>query len=46
MKMCGNCAYFNDYYKLCKRALVVDGSLKCVFAYNKACKSYKGKDIL
>lgn len=44
MKMCGNCAYFNDYHKLCKRALVVDGVLKCVFDYNKACKNYKRKE--
>lgn len=44
MKTCGNCAYFNTYYKVCKRELVVKGVLKCVFEYNKACKGYKGKE--
>lgn len=44
MKMCCNCKYFNAYHKLCKRALVVEGVLKCVFEYNKACKSYKRKE--
>ena len=46
MRMCCDCKYFNVYHKLCKRELVVKGILKCVFEYNKACKNYKGKDVL
>lgn len=44
MKTCCNCAYFNEYHKLCKRELAVKGELKCVFEYNKACKHYKEKE--
>lgn len=46
MKTCENCVYFHAYHKICKRELVVNGKLKCVFEYNKACKNYKKKENL